>query len=136
MEKEIIVSTGEINKAYEIIGPVYFQVSNKPEGFEASTLFEYEEIYAEEINHLKNSVRSGGEGKGSAKWACAWGEWCLGESNFEIAFFIAVEELKKRAAMVGADGIIFMRQDIDMDLEAFQFFYLQMYGTAVKFLEG
>lgn len=136
MGKEIIVSTGEINKAYEIIGPVYFQVSNKPEGFEASTLFEYEEIYAEEINHLKNNIRSSGDREGSAKWACAWGEWCLGESNFEIAFFIAVEELKKRAAMVGADGIIFMRQDIDMDLEAFQFFYLQMYGTSVKFLEG
>lgn len=136
MGKEIIVSTGDINKAYEIIGPVYFQVSNKPEGFEASTLSEYQKLYADEINQLKNSDRTGGEGEGSAKWSCGWGEWCLGESNFEIAFFIAVEELKKRAAMVGADGIIYMRQDIDMDIEAFQFFYLQMYGTAVKYLEG
>ena len=136
MGKEIIVSTGDINKAYEIIGPVYFQVSNKPEGFETSTLLEYEELYAEEINYLKNSERNGGMREGSTEWSCGWGEWCLGDSNFEIAFFIAVEELKKRAAMVGADGIIYMRQDIDMDIEAFQFFYLQMYGTAVKYLEG
>ena len=136
MGKDVIVSTGDIHKAYEIIGPVYFQVSNKPEGFDASTLSEYQELYAEEINHLQNSEKTGGKREGSTEWACAWGEWCLGDSNFEIAFFIAVEELKKRAAMVGADGVIYMRQDIDMDLEAFQFFYLQMYGTAVKFKEG
>jgi predicted RNA-binding Zn-ribbon protein involved in translation (DUF1610 family) len=49
-------------------------------------------------------------------------------------FFIAVEELKKRAAMLSADAIIGMRQDIDMDTSTFQFFYLQMYGTAVKFI--
>ena len=52
---------------------------------------------------------------------------------FEKAFFIATEELKKRGEMVGADAIICMRQDIDMDTNGFAFFYLQMYGTAVKF---
>lgn len=135
MGKDILVSTGDINKAYEIIGPVYFQISNKPEGFDASTLTEYREVYAEEINQLQNSDLGSIENDSSAKWRCAWGEWCLGESNFEISFFIAVEELKKRAAMVGADGVIYMRQDIDLNTEAFQFFYLQMYGTAVKFLE-
>lgn len=69
----------------------------------------------------------------STAWKCVFGEYCLGEGNFEIAFFIAVEELKKRAAMLGAEGVVFMRQDIDLDREAYQFFYLQMYGTAVKF---
>jgi uncharacterized protein YbjQ (UPF0145 family) len=35
--------------------------------------------------------------------------------------------------MLGADAVIGMRQDIDLDTNGFQFFYLQMYGTAVKF---
>ena len=134
MERNMIVSTGDINKDYEIIGPVYFQVSNKPEGFSPSTLSEYKEIYITEIEQLKQSGKVEQIETGSVKWECVFGEWCLGQSSFEIAFFIAVEELKKRAKMLGADGIIFMRQDIDLDKEAFQYFYLQMYGTAVRYL--
>ena len=34
---------------------------------------------------------------------------------------------------MGADAVIGMRQDIDLDTNAFTYFYLQMYGTAVKF---
>ena len=132
MERNMIVSTGDINKDYEIIGPVYFQVSNKPEGFSPSTLSEYKEIYIKEVEQLKKSGKVEEVQNGSIKWECVFGEWCLGQSSFEIAFFIAVEELKKRGRMLGADGIIFMRQDIDLDKEAFQYFYLQMYGTAVK----
>jgi hypothetical protein len=134
MERNMIVSTGDINKKYEIIGPVYFQVSNKPEGFSPSTLSEYKEIYIKEVEQLKQSGKVEEIQNGSVKWECVFGEWCLGQSSFEIAFFISVEELKKRGRMLGADGIIFMRQDIDLDKEAFQYFYLQMYGTAVRFI--
>lgn len=133
MERNMIVSTGDINKEYEIIGPVYFQVSNKPEGFSPSRLSEYKEIYVKEVEKLKQSGKVEEIADGSVRWECVFGEWCLGQSSFEIAFFIAIEELKKRAKMLGADGIIFMRQDIDLDKEAVQYFYLQMYGTAVRF---
>ncbi|MPN44539.1 hypothetical protein SDC9_192104 [bioreactor metagenome] len=67
-------------------------------------------------------------------WGFLYGEWSVGQSDFEKAFFIATEELKKRGEMVGADAIIGMRQDIDMDTTGFAFFYLQMYGTAVRFI--
>jgi len=129
MENKIIISTGDLNQDYEIIGPVYFQINNRPEGFESSTFSDYKDIYAKEIDQLKSSGEPMDQ---STTWKYVFGKYCLGESNFEIAFFIAVEELKKRAAMLGADGIIFMRQDIDLDREAYQYFYLQMYGTAVK----
>jgi uncharacterized protein YbjQ (UPF0145 family) len=66
-------------------------------------------------------------------WGFLYGEFSVGQSDFDKAFFIAVQELKKRAAMVGADAVIGMRQDIDLDTSGFQFFYLQMYGTAVRF---
>jgi len=43
------------------------------------------------------------------------GEFSVGQSDFEKAFFVAVQELKKRAAMLGPDAIVGMRQDIDLD---------------------
>ena len=134
MEGNIIVSTGDVKQEYEIIGPVYFQVSNKPQGFDPSTLSEYKDVYVEKIEKLRDSGKLKETSNGSVKWDCVWGEWCLGQSQFDLAFFIAVEELKKRTAMLGADAVIYMRQDIDLDLQAFQYFYLQMYGTAVKFI--
>jgi hypothetical protein len=132
MEKKVIVTTGDIKQDYEVIGPVYFQISNKPEGFSNSRFLDYQEVYTREINELKSNedLRTGRSG--NVEWECVWGEYCLGQSNFEFAFFVAVEELKKRAEMLGADAIVYMRQDIDLDTEVLQYFYLQMYGTAVK----
>ena len=52
------------------------------------------------------------------------------------SFFIAVEELKKRAAILGADAIVAMRHDIDLDTNGLAYFYLQMYETAVKYTEN
>lgn len=72
-------------------------------------------------------------GQSRPDWGFLYGEYSVGQSDFEKAFFVAVQELKKRARLVGADAIVSMRQDIDLDTSSFQFFYLQMYGTAVKF---
>lgn len=132
MSKNVIVTTGDIKQEYDIIGPVYFQISNKPEGFESSTYLAYKEFYEKEINDLKQSGEFQESSSGNMEWGCVWGEYCLGESAFEFAFYIAVEELKKRAAMLGADAVVYMRQDIDLDTEVLQYFYLQMYGTAVR----
>jgi len=132
MEKDILVTTGDIKQDYDIIGPVYFQISNKPEGLSSSTYLEYKAFYEKEIDDLKRSGEFEEASSGNIDWGCVWGEFCLGETAFEFAFFIAVEELKKRAAMLGADAVVYMRQDIDLDTEVLQYFYLQMYGTAVR----
>ena len=125
---KVIVTTGDLNQDYEILGPVYFQVSNK--GLFGSALGNYVKKYQAEIKEMK---RSGTMSQDRMDWGFLYGEWSVGQSDFEKAFFIATEELKKRGEMVGADAIICMRQDIDMDTNGFAFFYLQMYGTAVKF---
>jgi len=52
-------------------------------------------------------------------WGFLYGEYSIVQSDFEKAFFVVVEELKQRAVMVGADAIIGMRQDIDLDTNAF-----------------
>lgn len=132
MSQRILVTTGDVKQDYEIIGPVYFQISNKPEGFDSSTFLEYKEVYEKELTDLKRSGEFQGAHSGNIEWGCVWGEYCLGKSAFEFAFFIAVEELKKRAAMLGADAVVYMRQDIDLDTDGLQYFYLQMYGTAVR----
>lgn len=62
------------------------------------------------------------------------GEFSVGQNDFEAAFYIATQELKKRARLANADAVICMRQDIDLDTNGFQYFYLQMYGTAVRFV--
>lgn len=126
--KNIIVTTGDLKQDYEIIGPVYFQVSNK--GIFSSALGKLVKKYNEEILKMKKKGTISGE---KVDWGFLYGEWSVGQSDFEKAFFVAVEELKVRATMLGADAIIGMRQDIDLDTNGFQFFYLQMYGTAVKF---
>lgn len=125
--RNIIVTTGDLKEDYEIIGPVYFQVSNK--GFFSSALDKLVRKYSDQISKMK---KEGMMSREQADWGFLYGEWSVGQNDFEKAFFIAVEELKQRAAMLGADAIIAMRQDIDLDTNGFQFFYLQMYGTAVK----
>lgn len=128
-KKNIIVTTGDLKREYEIIGPVYFQVSNK--GVFGSTLSRLVAQYRNEIIAMKNNGTMSQE---KSDWGFLYGEWSVGQNDFEKAFYVATEELKKRANMLGADAIICMRQDIDLDTNAFQFFYLQMYGTAVKFI--
>lgn len=124
---KVIVTTGDLKQDYEILGPVYFQVSNK--GLFGSALSTLVKKYQAEIAAMK---RQGTMSQDRSDWGFLYGEWSVGQSDFEKAFFIATEELKKRAEMVGADAVIGMRQDIDMDTNGFAYFYLQMYGTAVK----
>ena len=128
MNNTIIVTTGDLKQDYEVIGPVYFQVSNK--GIFSSALSKLVKKYSDEISRMRNEGTMSME---RSDWGFLYGEWSVGQSDFEKAFFVAVEELKARASMIGADAVISMRQDIDLDTNGFQYFYLQMYGTAVRF---
>lgn len=127
--RKILVTTADLHRDYVVLGPVYFQVSNKGI-FGVSALSKIVKEYGDEIAQMK---KQGQMDQSRADWGVLYGEWSVGQSDFEKAFFVAVQELKKRAALLGADAIISMRQDIDLDTTAFQHFYLQMYGTAVKF---
>ena len=116
----IIVTTGDLKRDYEVIGPVYFQVSNK--GVFSSTLDKLVNKYRAEINEMK---RKGTMSEHVSDWGFLYGEWSVGQSRFEQAFFVATEELKKRAKLLNADAVICMRQDIDLDTNGFSYFYLQ-----------
>jgi len=128
MANKIIVTTGDIKNDYEVIGPVYFSVSNK--GLFGSQLGTLIKKYKGDIEDLKQEALLSPE---RADWGALWGEFSAGQNDFDKAFFISVQELKARASILDADAIVAMRQDIDLDTNGFQYFYLQMYGTAVKF---
>ncbi|MGN0995510.1 MAG: hypothetical protein ACI4PG_01230 [Candidatus Ventricola sp.] len=100
---KVIVTTGDLHQDYEILGPVYFQVSNK--GLFGSALSNLKKKYIGEIQAIKNR---GAMSQDKTDWGFLYGEWSVGQSDFEAAFFIATEELKKRAEMVGADAVICM----------------------------
>jgi hypothetical protein len=128
MSNKIIVTTGDLKKDYEVIGPVYFSVSNK--GLFGSQLGTLIKKYKSEIETLKKEAFLSPE---RTDWGVLWGEFSAGQNDFDKAFYIAVQELKSRAQILNADAIVSMKQDIDLDTNGFQYFYLQMYGTAVKF---
>ena len=128
--KNIIVTTTDLKQKYKVLGPVYFQVSNR--GIFSSALSKLLKKYKGELQYLKKQSQI--NIKQEIDWGILYGEYSFGMDNdFDKAFFIAVRELQKRAEIVGADAIIGMRQDIDIDTNHFNRFYLQIYGTAVKF---
>ena len=128
MSNNIIVTTGDLKNDYDVIGPVYFSVSNK--GLFGSQLGSLIKKYKVEIESLKKESLLTPD---RADWGVLWGEFSSGQNDFDKAFYIAVQELKVRASILKADAIVSMRQDIDLDTTGFQYFYLQMYGTAVRF---
>ena len=127
----VIVTTGDLKEEYEVIGPVFYQISNK--GIFGSKLSTMKKQYNEEI---QKRLQSGAMERERADWSFLFLEWGVGQSDFETAFYIATEELKKRAEKMGCDAIVAMRQDIDLDTNGFSYFYLQMYGTAVRLKNG
>ena len=63
MAREIIVTTGDLKQDYEIIGPIYFQVSNK--GIFSSALSKLAKQYETEIAQMK---KQGQMGQARADW--------------------------------------------------------------------
>ena len=132
-KKHFIVTTADLKRDYEVVSPVYIQVNNRSNSFK-----NLEKKYSEHLQNLKSEGQRSNDAPSGMEllevlFLNAGAD--NGHSNFDAAFYIAVEELKERAILLGADAIVGMRQDIDLDSNGFQYFYLQMYGTAVKFLD-
>lgn len=124
----ILVTTGDLKRDYDIVGPVYFQVSNR--GIFSSSLSTLVKKYQTEILKMKRDRQLSQE---KLSWDYLYGEWSFEQNEFDKAFYVAARELKARAAMLDADAIIYMRQNFGLATDGSNFFYLQMYGTAVRF---
>ncbi len=122
--RQLVVTTGDLRESYDVIGPVFFHASNKRASFDLQGLVK---------KHMTAIAvqRSRGHHP-KVDWGFQIGEWSTGQGELDKLFFVGVQELKERAAMLGADAVIGMRQDIDFDATSGQHFSLQIYGTAVK----
>lgn len=107
---DIIVTACDLKEDYEVVAPVYFQLSNK--GVFSST---YSRLAAEYSSKLQQLKEQGMLANRKADLGFLYGEYSVGQNDFDRAFYIAVEELKKQAARIDADAVIGMRQDIDLD---------------------
>lgn len=145
--QKIFVTTTDIKREYDIIGPVFYQINDAGAG---KMIFQKQKEYRSVINALKDQnqlvnqnasitesigalsgmIELFSTGDISASTKDLLGN---GHNQFDEAFFISVEELKKRAYYMGADAVIGMKEELNLDTNGFQHFYMQMYGTAVKF---
>ena len=133
--KNFPVTTVDLHRPYEVICPLFFQTSNKGL-FGGSTYDKLAAEYREELSKQKAEGLFSPETSASQQLLEVLLEpRPVGQSSFDAAYYIAVEELKRRAFLVGADAIVGLNADFDLDTNGFQYFYLQVYGTAVRFTD-
>ena len=117
--KQIIATSGDLKQDYEIISPIFLQIANR--GILKNHLDKLalkHKIFLEDLTT---------KGILSDKHIDTTGQ------DMEKAFYIALEELKSKAQKIGGDALIYLRYDTDI-LQTSSDFYLQLYGTAVKFV--
>ena len=73
MNDTIIVTTADLKRDYDIIGPVYFQVSNK--GIFSSALSKLTKQYSTEI---AEATKQGRVGADRVDWGLLYGEFSVG----------------------------------------------------------
>lgn len=130
--KKIAVTTCDIHDhKYEIIRPCFYQVSNKG-WFNDKLMNELKDpvvkYYLSETNHEQESE--------SALGFLLYGEASVHQEEFEQAFAAAIINFKKQTLMTGGNAVIGYRQNIEIDTDnKHAWFYLQCYGTIVKFVD-
>ena len=118
--QKIFVTTTDIKREYDIIGPVFYQINDAGSG---KMIFQKQKEYRSVINALKDQnqlvnqnasitesigalsgmIELFSTGDISASTKDLLGN---GHNQFDEAFFISVEEIKKRAYYMGADAIM------------------------------
>ena len=124
---KIIVTTGDLNRGYDVIGPVFFEYSNSNL---AQTYQPFVDKYKKEIKDLEQ----GGNKESHKKWEHLYGKHCSKMPQNEKAFYVGVQQLKERAYLLGGDAVISMKQETTALMGSFSpYFYTHFYGTVIKF---
>ena len=122
----VFVTTCDLKRDYEVLGPVYFQVSNR--GLFSNKLQQLKRHYQAELANGPSPEQFGFGNLVDSLFTAN-----VGQTDFEVAFYISIIEIRRIATSIGADAVVGFRQDTDLDTNGFQYFYMQCYGTAVRF---
>jgi hypothetical protein len=106
--------------AYDVIRPVYFSVSNRNQMLDQMA--------------AKFGIPMESTAVRDAALAIFLDYANVNWMAFPVAFEVCVEGLRRACLAVGGDAVVSMRQDVDVaeGTSGIPFFYLQMYGTALK----
>ena len=121
----VAVATTDLSTPHSIVGPVFIHLSDK--GLLSSIYDKLRKRYEREIDEW-NTKR--GYVVEDPDWALRYVEATPDPNEMEIAFYIAVQEIRRRAAAMGADTVIGLRQQLAFDPTGN--FNSQVYGTAVR----
>ena len=135
---DIPVTTTDLKEPYEVLGPVFFNTTNK--GVFSSAFTKLCEKYTKEPysvlvkRPIGESIQTGEFGSFLLSLFDLGGgyEGSVGQWQFDDAYYYSIAELKLRCAEMGGDAIVGMSMDFDLDTNNAAAFYLQMHGTAVK----
>jgi hypothetical protein len=127
---EIIVTTGDLKYAYSIIQPVFVQISNK-----GILKNQYDHLEVKHKNILQGLQEKGILPKEDNKKRGTIAHQSTSSTGhkMERAFYLALEEIKIHAQQLGGQAVVYMRYETDFVDSLPNEFYLQMYGTVVKF---
>ena len=122
-QKEIPITTMDWNqRPYEVLGTVYFQIRNVGKPYN-----ELMKTYQPILDEMKAAEKIPNSPRGFFNTT---------GSDLEQCFFIGQEALKNRARILGADAIIGFKEDTDFPWESQSLFFMQMYGTAIRFVSA
>ncbi|MBQ3009625.1 MAG: heavy metal-binding domain-containing protein [Oscillospiraceae bacterium] len=136
--RDIPVTTTDLKEPYEVLGPVFFNTTNK--GVFSSAFTKLCEKYTKEPYSVLVK-RPGGESIQTGEFGSfllslfdlgGGYEGSVGQWQFDDAYYYSIAELKLRCAEMGGDAVVGMSMDFDLDTNNAAAFYLQMHGTAVK----
>jgi len=134
------VTTSDFSEKYEVLTPIIFNTTNR--GIFSSAFTDLKRKYSTEdykkilITTERSHSRSTTALSVLSLFDASFSfEGDVGQSQFDLAFYIALAEMRIRAYKLGGNGITGLKMDFDLDTTNYSAFYLQMYGTVVKFIE-
>ena len=135
----VLITTADLNRPYEVIGPIYFQTTTR--GYWFNSPFRKlnrrykKHPWADLLPPVEPSPKKAfDEIAWLSKFDLRGGfENSVGSKYFDRAFYIAMAELKRRTFRAGGQALVGLRCQNWLDTNQYASFYLQAYGTAVKF---
>lgn len=139
---QILVTSGDLQLPYEIVGMVCFTVGTR--GEMRSTFEALKTRIAAKLGQSKGQISRagsvsqfiGGVGIDSSGSVALSGEYAgasFDSSDLEIAFHIAVNQLQLRSSYLNANAVVAFRYDVDFDSNSNVLnFVATAFGTAVR----
>jgi hypothetical protein len=116
----ITVTTGTPATSYEVLGAISFFYSSRTGIFTAS------------LEALMHEYRDSTSRQTSVDYRFLFDDVRAGKA-FEQAFLVTTQELRRRAAALGAHAVIEMSHDVDLVASDSTCLYVRVSGTAVRF---